>query len=163
MGVFEFGQGIPKMKSPTTLGLVLAVLLTLGLISWRYSAANQPAHARMRPISSAGEPKAGLSKQPTGTAPSLENSESFAKSLPRLAPSGAGELASRATELVKRMDVATLDPDLPSQHFEEWFRETMGPEQSITWELNECGEATGNPQVDRQRDMPICVEARAQS
>ncbi len=37
----------------------------------------------------------------------------------------------------------------------------MGPDQSYTWELNDCGEATGNPEVDRQRDMPMCIEARA--
>ena len=63
--------------------------------------------------------------------------------------------------MVKRADVATLDPALPSQRFEEWFRQTMGPEDSYTWELNDCGEATGNPATDRQRDMPLCVEVRA--
>ena len=61
------------------------------------------------------------------------------------------------------MNVAELDPQIPSQRFEDWFRGTMGPEVSYFWELNDCGEATGDPHTDQQRDLPLCVEARAQS
>ena len=35
------------------------------------------------------------------------------------------------------------------------------PQTPITWEVNDCGEQTGNPEADKGRDFPICVEAQA--
>ena len=61
------------------------------------------------------------------------------------------------------MNVAELDPQIPPQRFEDWFCGTMGPEESYFWELNDCGEASGDPATDQKRDLPLCVEARAQS
>ena len=29
----------------------------------------------------------------------------------------------------------------------------------LAWEVNDCGEQTGDPEVDSERDLPICVEA----
>jgi hypothetical protein len=95
--------------------------------------------------------------------PVSNDSDSFAKNLPKLTTAKVSDLEVRATALAKKVDVVALDPQLHSQKFEDWFRQAMGPEESYTWEMNDCGEATGDPDTDRQRDMPICIEARAQS
>lgn len=146
---------------PPTIALLVVALLAVGLISWRYSANNKPAPTRMKSIASLSNPA-----PPSAASSPVSNSsdsEPLAKKLPRLAPAKISELETQATGLVKKMNVADLDPQIPAQHFEEWFRNTMGPEESYTWELNDCGEATGDPDIDKQRDMPLCVEARAQS
>ena len=147
-----------------TAWLVLAgTAVAVGLLSWRYSARTKPTFSRMQSIASTAKQAPVADREDDFTVPSAASPEPFAKSLPRLAPSGLSELETRATSLVKRLDVSALDPDIPSQHFAEWFQQTMGAEQSISWELNDCGEARGNPELDKQRDMPLCVEARAQS
>lgn len=149
------------MKSPAITVCALVVLV-LGLLSWKYSAGT-PRHmqsiARLSQQRQASPPRA----TPATSTNSDSDSDSFQKSLPKLAPAKMGELESRATALVKKMDVAELDPQLQSQRFEEWFRNTMGGSDSYTYELNDCGESSGDPDTDTQRDLPLCVEARAQS
>jgi hypothetical protein len=70
-------------------------------------------------------------------------------------------LEERAILAARQIPVSKLEPGLPNQTFDRWFTQTVGPEASINWELNDCGEFTGNPQVDRGRDLPICVAAIA--
>jgi hypothetical protein len=147
------------MKSPTIAACAL-VVLALGLLSWKYSA--EPPR-RMQSIASLSHQKQTLPPRATPATPADSDSDSFQKKLPKLAPPRIGELEGRATALVKKMDVAALDPQLPSQRFEEWFRNTMGGSDSYTYELNDCGESSGDPDTDSQRDLPLCVEARAQS
>ena len=60
----------------------------------------------------------------------------------------------------KRADVSLMDRRLPSGQFSDWLSKTVGEKATITWEVNDCGEATGGP-ADRGRDMPVCVEAAA--
>src|SRR5256885_13656234 len=148
------------MKSPTITVCAL-VVLALGLLSWKYSADPAPRH--MQSIARLSQQRQASPPRATPATSTDSGSDSFQKSLPKLAPAKIGELESRATSLVKKMDVAALDPQLPSQRFEEWFRNTMGGSDSYTYELNDCGESTGDPDTDTQRDLPLCVEARAQS
>ena len=65
----------------------------------------------------------------------------------------------RAVDAVKRVRVRVLEPALPAEPFEAWLRGVI--DGQWTWEVNDCGEQAGDPAVDRQRDLPICVEARA--
>jgi TonB family protein len=53
-----------------------------------------------------------------------------------------------------------LDADLPSRTFEDWFREVVGAEAGVTWQLNECGE---DPDIliAQGRDLPACAEVDA--
>ena len=60
----------------------------------------------------------------------------------------------------KRIDVSTLDPQLPKQSLATWFRNVVGPRVELTWETNDCGEQTGGV-ADAGRDIPICVEVDA--
>ena len=83
--------------------------------------------------------------------------------LAAVAPEGAGQagLERRAIRAAQRVSVARLDPALPRQRFDRWLAALAGPAGAIRWELNDCGEQTGDPGVDRGRDVPLCAEATA--
>ncbi len=44
---------------------------------------------------------------------------------------------------------------------EAWLSSLVGPKASFFWELNDCGEQTGVPEIDAARDMPICSSVKA--
>jgi len=67
---------------------------------------------------------------------------------------------ARATAAAKNTSVHRLDPSLPEKSLAKWLREVVGPQAPIAWEVNDCGEQTGNPEADKRRDFPICVEAQ---
>ena len=64
-----------------------------------------------------------------------------------------------AIDLAKAAVVRTIDGTLPDKKFEDWLRDLFGPAAKIAWEVNDCGEQTGDPQLDRGRDFPMCVDA----
>jgi hypothetical protein len=39
--------------------------------------------------------------------------------------------------------------------------DTVGKGVELRWEINDCGEQTGDPAVDSKREIPVCVEAAA--
>jgi hypothetical protein len=67
----------------------------------------------------------------------------------------------RAIEQAQVLSVQTLDPGLPNQPLLPWLTGVAGRGVKITWEVNDCGEQTGNPDADRGRDFPLCVDAIA--
>lgn len=67
----------------------------------------------------------------------------------------------RLVNLVKLTPARDLDSELPKIRFERWLRDMLGKEVELRWEVNDCGEQTGDPAVDRRRDVPACVEAAA--
>jgi len=44
--------------------------------------------------------------------------------------------------------------------FEKWLRELVGDSATTSWEVNDCGEQTGDPGRDAGRDFPMCAEAQ---
>ncbi|HET9307243.1 MAG TPA: hypothetical protein VFO46_14565 [Candidatus Sulfotelmatobacter sp.] len=58
----------------------------------------------------------------------------------------------------KGLLVSTLDRSLPKVSL-EYFLKYESAGAPIHWEVNDCGEQTGDPAVDKDRDLPICVEA----
>ncbi len=60
----------------------------------------------------------------------------------------------------KKYLVSNIEPNLPRQSFAVWFRETVGKEAKIDWEINDCGEQTGTSE-DVGRDFSMCVKAFA--
>lgn len=76
---------------------------------------------------------------------------------PRI-PLAASDAAAIAA--AKRTDVHRIEPSLPKQAFEKWLRGATGAHAEIHWEVNDCGEQTGNPSVDKGRDLPMCAEAQ---
>jgi hypothetical protein len=70
-------------------------------------------------------------------------------------------MEKRAVELVRRIPVARLEAGLPRQTLVQWLTLAAGPNAKIIWEVTDCGEQTGNPDTDRGRDFPLCVDAVA--
>jgi hypothetical protein len=65
-------------------------------------------------------------------------------------------------EAVRSTVAREIDPQLPSLSFEGRLQGVVGPQTCIQWEVNHCGEQTGNPALDRGRSFPTCVQARAE-
>ncbi len=66
---------------------------------------------------------------------------------------------TKAIEAAKHTSVSQIESSLPDKPFENWLREIVGPKFHIAWEVNDCGEQTGNPEIDKGRDFPMCVSA----
>ncbi len=63
-----------------------------------------------------------------------------------------------AIERAKNQLVSSIDHSLPKVTLEFFLQYESGG-APITWEVNDCGEQTGNPATDQGRDFPMCVEA----
>ena len=57
--------------------------------------------------------------------------------------------------------VSQIEPGMPAMPIEAWLSSLVGPKASFSWELNDCGEQTGVPEIDAARDMPICSSVTA--
>ena len=55
------------------------------------------------------------------------------------------------------MKASDLDPALPGVSFEEWLRGILPKGVEVAYELNDCGEPTGNPSIDSRREIPVCL------
>ncbi len=74
-----------------------------------------------------------------------------------------GQLPSAKTEKaaiqrVKNLMVSSFDRSLPKVTL-EFFLKSEGEGALIKWEVNDCGEQTGNATVDSGHDFPMCVAA----
>ncbi len=66
-----------------------------------------------------------------------------------------------AIDLLEQYPAARLDSLLPKTAFLSWFRGIVESTATITWEINDCGEQTGVPAIDQERDIPVCFEISA--
>src|SRR5574337_1563894 len=66
-----------------------------------------------------------------------------------------------AIKYVQKVSVAKLDSTLTGTPFADWLRGIIGKKATIEWELNDCGEQSGDPNVDKDRDIPACVGVNA--
>lgn len=68
---------------------------------------------------------------------------------------------SEATErLVERLMAKTaseIDPALPPQSLETWLESLIPEGARRLYEINDCGEQTGDPALDRGRALPACL------
>jgi hypothetical protein len=79
-------------------------------------------------------------------------------SLGLYAQSSGNKQEKAAIDHAKAALVSSLDDRLPKITLEYFLAyESEGAE--IHWEVNDCGEQSGNPDADRDRDFPMCVEA----
>lgn len=62
-----------------------------------------------------------------------------------------------AIQHAKATIVKRLDATLPNKTVEIWLRDVFGSAKTA-WEVNDCGEQTGDPRQDRGRDFPMCVD-----
>ena len=64
---------------------------------------------------------------------------------------------AKAIETAKHTSVQQIENSLPDKPFEKWLRDLIGPQAQMVWEVNDCGEQSGNPAVDKGRNFPMCV------
>jgi TonB family protein len=72
----------------------------------------------------------------------------------------SGSFEKRALALVQRLPVSNLDKELPQLPFATWFKQIIGPEAGVVWQLTECGERTSG-QNGTGQELSACVEANA--
>ncbi len=70
-------------------------------------------------------------------------------------------LNERAIRAVRGAPAGKIERGLPNETFEKWFSRVVGPGAKVGWGVNDCGEASGDPKVDSERDLPFCVAATA--
>lgn len=70
----------------------------------------------------------------------------------------ANEPEQEAIQRAKSTLVSSLDSSLPKVSLEFFLNYESGG-ADLRWQVNDCGEQTGNPPTDRGNDSPMCVEA----
>ena len=70
----------------------------------------------------------------------------------------ADKTEQAALQRAKSALVSSLDSSLPKVSLEFFLNYESGG-ADIRWEVNDCGEQSGNPATDRGSDSPMCVEA----
>src|SRR5690349_13861580 len=69
--------------------------------------------------------------------------------------------AAIAIKRVQELPANRLDAPLPRESFASWVKGLLGPGAELKWELNDCGEQSGDRESDSARDIPTCVEVDA--
>jgi hypothetical protein len=77
-----------------------------------------------------------------------------------LAPSQNEARNAKAIEKAKQTSVHQIENSLPDKAFEQWLLELVGPNAQVVWDVNDCGEQTGDPSIDHARDIPMCVDSQ---
>jgi hypothetical protein len=75
-----------------------------------------------------------------------------------------GQSSARDRRLIayaKKLPASKLDSQLPHQPFVSWFRSVVGASAKIDWEINDCGEQTGNPNDPNSINPPLCAQSHA--
>jgi hypothetical protein len=66
---------------------------------------------------------------------------------------------AKAIQAAMHANVKQIESSLPDMPFEKWLRDRIGPQKQMVWEVNDCGEQSGNPEIDKGRNFPMCVSA----
>jgi TonB family protein len=66
----------------------------------------------------------------------------------------------QAVAAAQQVFASELETKLPTRPFVDWFREVLGPQAGVTWQLNECGD---HPSIliAQGRELPACAEVNA--
>jgi hypothetical protein len=73
-------------------------------------------------------------------------------------PGNREEREAQVIAAARRADMHVLDATFHSQSLDTWLARVIDSRGSIRWEMNDCGEQTGNP-ANTPVDFPICAEA----
>src|SRR5262245_21507616 len=66
----------------------------------------------------------------------------------------------RAVASAQKILASELDAELPSHPFADWFRQVVGPQAGVNWQLNECGDQPSELLAQR-RGVSACAEVDA--
>lgn len=60
----------------------------------------------------------------------------------------------------KSLTANEYDNVLPAIAIEKWLRSILKESVAIEWGayITDCGEQAGNPEIDKERDIPLCAE-----
>lgn len=60
----------------------------------------------------------------------------------------------------KSLQAKDYDSNLPPMPIEQWLKSVLPHGTIAVWNPNitDCGEQTGDPAIDKDRDMPMCAE-----
>ena len=60
----------------------------------------------------------------------------------------------------KSLPAKKYDKRLPSIPIDQWLSSVLPPGVVAEWwnSVTDCGEQTGDPKIDKERDMPLCAE-----
>ena len=79
-----------------------------------------------------------------------------------LGPFAFGQTSDTAAiAYVQQLPTFDLDSTVSGGVFGDWVQSLAGRTAKVEWELNDCGEQTGVPMIDAERDFPMCVGAYA--
>jgi hypothetical protein len=67
----------------------------------------------------------------------------------------------RMIAYAKNLRASRLDSRLPNKRFEFWLRSVVGIGTKLDWEINDCGEQSGNPNDGSSINPPLCAQAHA--
>jgi hypothetical protein len=71
------------------------------------------------------------------------------------------DAALEAAKLLMVQTASDYSELLPAQPLSVWLDSILPRRTTLIYELNDCGEQTGNPEIDHTRDMPICLGVEA--
>jgi TonB family protein len=72
----------------------------------------------------------------------------------------SGSFEKEAIASVQQMPAYELDRELPKSPFGAWFKQLVGQEAGVVWQLAECGDRSG-PAESVKQDLQACAEANA--
>ncbi|MCI0349941.1 MAG: hypothetical protein L0Z53_11000 [Acidobacteriales bacterium] len=128
--------------------MVIRVLLALAVAAAGVGAAwyvfRSPLASPVSQVSSDGVASAALESQAIAAAESQEN------------------LKKQAIEMLQRFPANRLDAALPEMPFAEWLALLLPSQAQVQWEVNDCGEQSGDAAVDEAHSLPACVTASAE-
>jgi len=76
--------------------------------------------------------------------------------------SAFGQVSDTATiAYVQQLSTSDIDSTMSGGALGDWVQALVGRSVKVEWELNDCGEQTGVPMIDAERDIPMCVGAYA--
>ena len=73
-------------------------------------------------------------------------------------PTGSGDAAIDAA---KQAVVGEIEPGMPDLTLEAWLESLSREDSDILWNVNDCGEQTGDAARNQDRQFPVCVEGQA--
>ncbi len=67
------------------------------------------------------------------------------------------EATENPAQFLVAKNASDLDPALPDLPFEDWLLGLLPPGTALVYEDCDCGEQTGDPSIDTDRDTPTCL------
>lgn len=78
-----------------------------------------------------------------------------------MAPAGSQAGEQDFLAAAKSTLASEVERGLSDEAIDVWLADVIGREVAMSWGINDCGEQTGDPLRDVERDLPVCGELEA--